>query len=899
MMSTHRDPPTWYALTKLHPPIMRGDSIRRPHLEETLRSFVSTLPLTLVSAPAGFGKTTLLSALPLLLPDHPLAWITLETEDNDPIRFISLLATSLQRLHPECASAVWPLIAGGEMTQTVMKHAVSILLNDIRQYLPRPLILVLDDLHFVTEPLVHAAVGYLLEQLPPNLHTVISTRHDPPLRLARLAFRGQLGELRSADLGFSPQEADQLLNDTLKLKLSSQEVSALQKRTEGWPSILCLLAGPLGRMEDPENRAHLMEAMAKTDWQVLDYLSEEILTYLAPDVRLFLLQTAILAEMTPALCQAVTGRDDAAQVLEGLYKHNLAIASLNSDMGGEPVYRCHALFSRLLRMRMEREMSRQEIIELHRRAAQAQTIPGRAISHYLAAGLWDQAAQLMVASGMQLLYRGMAETVRKWYSGLPEEIRSCQTYLHILLARCEIHRGEYAAAGLLLDQARQTFLDAGDTKGEGDALTSLITLCYHFNDRESAARHVSRALSLPLSPMGQMASQLAQAWLSMCASDWDAACAYLRAGLAIPYVTGDRRADLIGVTYITAPMLAMTACMPAIERYCGEVVANALPDTAWSLGAQEWGAWALLIRGKTGEALKKAESAADLRRRLGGFPFVGNDLPVLLSVLCLAREDRVQAGLSADRLLDMTSKDTIGSKGMAMFYFHAAGRALAMLGRFDEAAVMVQKLDSINDSQPLTGYLLCHLQALIALMTGRAQEAEPALDKAVQLEDLLPIAHVGGSARLLQARLLLDQGKPDSACAAARPVISRWMIASTPGYILLDGPVIKPVLSLLARRRDACAAMMLQLFSSGIPTADAPAPDQAQKPQPAQAPAALLTPRERDVLKLLVAGRSNLQISAELFISNETVKSHVAHLLRKLDVATRAQAAIRARELGF
>ena len=899
MLSTRRDTPTWYALTKLHPPIVRNDTIARQHLEEMLCRYVSALPLTLVSAPAGFGKTTLLSSLPLLLPDYPLAWITLETEDNDPIRFIGLLATSLQRLHPDCGSSVWPLIAGGEMSATVMKHAVSILMNDMRQYLPQPLILVLDDLHFVTEPLVHTAVGYLLEQLPPNLHVVISTRHDPPLRLARLAFRGQLGELRSADLGFSLKEANQLLNDTLKLRLSDTEVSALQQRTEGWPSILCLLAGPLGRMENPENRAQLMEAMAKTNWQVLDYLTEEILAYLAQDVRLFLLQTAILAEMTPTLCQAVTGRDDAALVLEGLYKHNLAIASLNTDAGAEPVYRCHALFSQLLKLRMERELGREEIIELHRRAALAQTIPGRAISHYLAAGLWDQAAQLMVASGMQLLYRGMAETVRKWYSGLPEEIRRCQTYLHILLARCEIHRGEYAAAGLLLDQARLTFLDTGDTKGEGDALTSLITICYHWNDRESAAKHVARALQLPLSPMGQMAARLAQAWLSMCVADWEAACTHLREGLTIPYATGDRRADLIGVTYITAPMIAMTACMPAIERYCGEVVANALPDTAWSLGAQEWGAWALLLRGKPEEALSRAEAAADLRQRLGGFPFVGNDLPVLLSVLYLARGDTQAAGRAANKLVAMTARDTIGSKGMAMFYFHAAGRALAMLGRYDEARIMAQKLAALTDSHPLTSYLLSHLQALIALLTNHKAEAEAAIEKAVELESRLPTAHIGGSARLLQARLLLDQMKPDSACAAARPVISRWMVAATPGYILLDGPVIKPVLSLLSRRKDACAAMMLQLFLRGIPTAFAPDPVQAQKPSHVQPLTELLTPRERDVLRLLVAGRSNLQISAELFISNETVKSHVAHLLRKLDVASRAQAAIRARELGF
>ena len=227
MSSPNPNTSEWYVETKLHPPLVRSDTIRRPHLEEELCRFVKTLPLTLISAPAGYGKTTLLAALPSLLPDYPLAWITLETEDNDPVRFIGLLATTLQRLHPDCGRSVWPLLSGGAVSGSVMKHAVGILINDIMQHLPEPFILVLDDLHFVTEPTIHVALDYLLEQPPPNLHVAMGTRHDPPLRLTRLAARRQMGELRRADLSLNHDETSKLLNDTLGLSLSAAEVAVL------------------------------------------------------------------------------------------------------------------------------------------------------------------------------------------------------------------------------------------------------------------------------------------------------------------------------------------------------------------------------------------------------------------------------------------------------------------------------------------------------------------------------------------------------------------------------------------------------------------------------------------------------------------------------------------------
>jgi LuxR family transcriptional regulator, maltose regulon positive regulatory protein len=860
------DTSAWLVATKLHPPLRRSDTIRRPRLEEALARSVAGLPLTLLSAPAGYGKTTMLAALPHLLPDQALAWATLDAEDNDPVRFLGLLTAALQRLHPACGRSVWPLLAGGAADGAGIKRAIGALINDMVAALPAPFILVLDDLHFVTEPAVHIALEYLLDHQPPHLHLAVGTRHDPPLRLARLAARRQLAELRRPDLGFRPDEARAWLIDTLGLPLSDAEVAALQERTEGWPAGLCLLAGPLARLGTAADRTQFMAALAHSERYALDFLADEVLRDLPDDLRRFLLQTSVLADMTPSACRAVTGREDAEAVLEGLYRQNLTIASITAEVDGEPVYRHHALFARLLARQLERELPG-EVVELHRRAAGAQKTPGRAIAHYLAAGLWEQAAQLMVTSGMQLLHRGMADTVRAWYGALPEETRSAHPRLLVLMGRCAIHRGDYAAAGELLTQARTAFVAAGDSAGEGEALTSLITLTNQNGDRESAAALVERALQLPLNPMGQVAARLARAWIRLADGDWAAIGTDVADALAIPHATGNRQADLIGITYMSAALAAGPGCLQRTEQYCAEAGALAPPDTAWRLGADELSAWVLLWRGRQTEALARAEAAELLRQRLGGYPFVGTDAAVLLAVLQTARGDLKAAGQAVDTLLVRLEG---APRSKWAFYLHAAGRSLALLGRRAEAHAACQRLLHLADDLPLARYLRHHLTGLLALLEGRHTEAAAALNHAAALEVQLPIARVGGSARLLQARLLLEQGRSEALLAAALPVLQEWEQAGTPGFGLLDGPAVQPVLDHVAVR------------------------GQGARPLPEG-----LSQREYDVLRLIVAGRTNRQIGEELYITEETVKSHVVRILRKLDVTSRTQAAMRGRELGL
>ncbi|MDD4081085.1 MAG: response regulator transcription factor [Eubacteriales bacterium] len=548
---------------------------------------------------------------------------------------------------------------------------------------------------------------------------------------------------------------------------------------------------------------------------------------------------------------------------------------------------------------MEHELTKDEIAELHQRAALVQSTPNRAISHFIAAGLWEQAANTMAEEGTALLYKGMAETVRQWYGSLPEHVRNSQTSLQILVARCEIHRGEYAAAEILLKQARETFVKLGDRKGEGDALTSLITICHNNNDRQSAAKYVERAQELPLNPMGQVATRLAKAWLCMFEGNWEAVRTNVCDGLSVPYASGDRRADLIGVTYISRPMLAVPGCMSAIQHYCDEVEKNALPDTPWSLGAQALSAWPLLLQGSVNEALCKAEAAAKLRKRLGGYPFFGNDLPIVLSMLYLAREDIESAGSAVKSLIRFTTSEGLNSKGVGMFYLHAAGRALALLGRYDEARIMEQRLAALSDNEPVTEYLQYHLKGLVALLTGHDAEASAVLKHAATLESQLPTVQIGGSAGLLLAQLFLSQGYQDDAYTIAQPIIAEWMVAQTPGYAIFNGQIIKPLLRMLAQKNSVGAAIMLRLFSRDLLSEEESSLAGTNIQPLGELLIEPLTPRECDVLKLLALGRTNLQIGKELYITSETVKSHVSHIFRKLDVNSRTQAANRARELGF
>ncbi|MCP4996987.1 MAG: helix-turn-helix transcriptional regulator, partial [Gammaproteobacteria bacterium] len=283
----------------------------------------------MISAPAGYGKTTLVATLTHTTTDLAFTWLALDEEDNNPTVFFVALIAALQRLNPACGRSIQSLLGNQATPNLDAKRVMSMLINDILETLPDPFALILDDLHLITDPTILQALDYLLERLPGQMRLIATTRVDPPLALARLRARGQLAELGPPDLRFTLKEMDELLNGQLELGLSSQDLRTLQTSTEGWVAGLRLLTTSLAQLPTSSQRATLITHKMQANLHVFDLLAEEVLNRQPPLLRKFLLETSILSELTPELCQAVTGQTDAPIILEEVYRRNLFVVAVD------------------------------------------------------------------------------------------------------------------------------------------------------------------------------------------------------------------------------------------------------------------------------------------------------------------------------------------------------------------------------------------------------------------------------------------------------------------------------------------------------------------------------------------------------------------------------------------
>jgi LuxR family maltose regulon positive regulatory protein len=369
--------------------------------------------LTLVDAPAGSGKTSLLvewQASPS--ESQGFAWLSLDAADNDPVRFWDCVVAALQGVVPELGGSAQAALhaAGGSIGEQVLP----LLVNELAS-LERSIVLVLDDYHAIENVQIHRQLEWLIERLPPNAHLALATRSDPPLPLARLRARSEINEIRAADLRFNAAEAAGLLNGTLGLSLDSQEIELLAARTEGWAAGLQLAGLSLQGRSD--SRAFI-ESFAGDDRQVVDYLGFEVLDHQPRATRAFLTASSVLERLSAELCEAVTGDPNAARLLEELRRANLFVVPL--DTKGE-WYRYHHLFRDLLRHELQRSAP-QEVPGLHRRAAawyRSEGVIHEAIGHATIAGDFDQAIELITAHWYEFLQRGHVETVAAWIEALP------------------------------------------------------------------------------------------------------------------------------------------------------------------------------------------------------------------------------------------------------------------------------------------------------------------------------------------------------------------------------------------------------------------------------------------------------------------------------------------------
>lgn len=423
--------------TKVYAPRPRADAVVRTRLTDRMRGKGHT-KLILVSAPAGFGKTTLLASYAAAAADagRKASWLSLDASDNEPASFWRDLVASLRTAMPQVGSLLLQLAEEG---RSPSEASLATLLNELSADAPGDHLIVVDDYHVVDSPEVHEGVAYILDHLPPNTQLIIGTRADPPLPLARLRARGELVEIRAADLRFTTEEAAGYFRDSAGLELAGPEVATIVDRTEGWIAALQLSALSI---EGSDNVPVFLSGFAGSDRYVFDYLVEEVLERQPDDIRLFLRRTCFLDRMSASLCDAVTGKTDSATMLTRLERSNLFVVPLDSH---RQWFRYHHLFADVLRTLFATELSG-ELPLLHQRASDwfaANDEPTEAIQHALAANDSERAARL-IEFAIPLLSKSRHEaTLRSWLEALPDAIVRRRPVLGIGLVGSLVSAGHF------------------------------------------------------------------------------------------------------------------------------------------------------------------------------------------------------------------------------------------------------------------------------------------------------------------------------------------------------------------------------------------------------------------------------------------------------------------------
>ncbi len=436
-------------LTKLYIPPPRQKVVLRPRLIDRLDESLQS-KLTLISAPAGFGKTTLVSEWAAIF-GHPIAWLSLDERDNDVTRFVIYVVTSVETIAPNIGKGVRAALESPQPSPT--ESILTTLLNEMAA-LQDNFILVLDDYHVVDSKPVDEALSFLLKHLPPQMHLVITTREDPHLPLAHLRARGQLTELRASDLRFTPAEAADFLNGMMGMNLSAQEIAALETRTEGWIAGLQLAAISMNGLQDP---ATFIESFTGSHHFVLDYLIEEVLHQQPENIQTFLLHTSILDLLSGPLCDAVLGSPSASgqEILEYLDHANLFIVPLDNERRW---YRYHHLFADLLRQRLGQRLPPVEIAEFHIRASIWFEEFGdfaKAFHHTFTAGNFNRAAGLAESAWQGMQGRFQSAAWLGWVKNLPKEIIRIRPVLSTQMAQAFMDAGEPEASETCLQDVER------------------------------------------------------------------------------------------------------------------------------------------------------------------------------------------------------------------------------------------------------------------------------------------------------------------------------------------------------------------------------------------------------------------------------------------------------------
>jgi LuxR family maltose regulon positive regulatory protein len=879
--SLRRQPmPSTLLQTKLHIPPPRPNLVQRSRLVDVLNAGTAA-KLTLVSAPAGFGKTTLLSTWTQEC-GMPAAWLSLGAEDNDPVSFMTYVVTALHGIGEDVGQASLAML--NATPPPPLNNMLVVLINELSR-LPDDFFLFLDDYHFIDAQEIHTALAYLVDNLPQKMHIVLSSRSDPPLPLSRLRARGQLTELRQADLRFTAGEAATFLNQSMGLSLTEEQVAALEARTEGWIAGLQLAAISLRGKQDI---SAFVQEFSGSHRFVIDYLADEILAQQPEGLRQFLEQTSILDRFTAPLCDRVTGREDSAAVLQLLEENNLFLFPLDEHRDW---YRYHHLFSDFLRSELEEEHES----TLHKRATEwflSEKLYSEAVNHALASGDMEEAEKAILLAAPAVFNQGSLNILMRWLDALPEETvlenSELAIYKGFALFICqsdeEVPPFLKAAEQSLTQEStpatlgRFMSLKAHMALSDGqvdDCISLSREALEHLDEEDLSFRNLTlNVLGQVLEMKGDVASA-ADVYDQAFKSGWQA---------------GDQIGALVVFTNLIFSLNELGRRQEALDL-CNQLASemDAITVQGFSLSDTVCLAWSLLSleANELDVAQEQAQRALDI---LSAVNFAQGVLwgQYILARVHLAKGDFeamfpiTQMGI---RLAKQVGRESLHGAWLAALeaQAHLLQGNISKAARWAEAAgyALHETPHFWSEYRYFTFTRLLLAQERLAEAGELLQTKEKAAQQGGRTRKLITIY-------LLQARTLLAQRNRKEALEHVERALR---IAAPENYrraFLDEGMTIA---QLLPQVRAAAPAFVHELMVA-FGAVDEAMPEAVALLDP-------LSERELEVLRLVAKGLSNRQIAETLFVTVGTVKKHLNNIFSKLSVKSRTQAFVRARELGL
>lgn len=892
--------------TKLFVPVTRAACVPRPRLRTLLDRGVAG-PLTLLSAPAGSGKTTLVANW-LRESERDAAWFSLDERDNDLARFLRYLVAAIARLHEGFGEGLLadPKSVGLDDPFDLATD----LINEIAG-LGCDVLVVLDDVHVLDAQEVHEVLAFVVDACPPNLHLVMTTRADPALPLSRMRARGQLTEVRAPQLRFTRDESAAFLRDVMGVTLTEAQVARLESRTEGWAVGLQMAALSLQGREDA---AAFIEGFAGSHRYVLDYLMDEVLQRLPEGSRAFLMRTSILRQLTGPLVDAVTGRSDGAEVLSTLERSNVFTIPLDSR---RTAYRYHHLFGTLLQHELEASVSKEELRALHRRASLAleeQEQCEDAVDHALMAEDYDRAATLLVPLVMSSTIRGESHALERLLARFPPSYAHENPTVALLEGWLDYYQFKFSALTMRLEQ-----LQAARSRNLSPALNAELELLIGMvaceaGDTNTAHAALDRIDGLPEDrPYLHAFLSMHRAMLALVDDRLDDARAELDRTLVAVRKTNDPYAQVWAewqIAHLDLLRGRLHASRVAHEGLFERVMAqySGAPPSSVLVGFGT-GIYVALHQHDMARADELCATASALvknRGRLHGYVSCLLMPRALLQVQSGRGEDWAATMDHAVRHLDAMGKEMelprieaqrvrlalharsgVDGKAYAQRWLEQPGirdpshevykpnpmpgvqvdqpwfvlaRALVETGAYDEALQVLERLQTRATAADRT---ICRVESLLLHADVAARRGEP-VDLAEALSLAAPVSLLGPflefEEHLLQPAI--EQARTLGHAAFART---------------LEGARLEP-----------CAATVMPAPRPAAPAAP-----------PAEPPSEALSDRELEVLDLVAMGLSNAEASRKLFIAPSTVKKHLEHIYGKLGVNRRTQAVARARTLGL